>query len=312
MRLVAFNDAHIRGSTPRSRIDDYPEAIWSKFQQLTTFISTHKIAAVLNGGDLFDTPDPSTGVVNRYLKLFKSWDIPIYSVIGSHDKFGYNDKTVARTALGTLWAAGVCSIVSGCKQIGETCSIAGVSHSYSLDENPKTDYFRKKTTEDGDYFIQICHGMITEGPFFGKYTVYSQIQTEADLVICGHYHPGFGPYEVSGSTIINIGAMGRTENIVRAYPPGFLYIDTAIPSWDFIPFDTEKNPFVTKTAIDSTTLVDIEKFIEMLRQKVGDFEKTDIKELIISIGKESKIPLKTIKRALEYVEDSEKNGSQIN
>ncbi len=303
MRLIQFNDAHIRGSTPFSRLDDYPETLWCKFQQLTDFIKEFNIDAVLNGGDLFDTPDPSTGVANKYLELFKSWGIPIYSVVGSHDLFGYNDRTLGRTALGTLRASGVVSIVGPTQKIGDNCQLGGISHSYSLDENSETDYYLEKVTDD--FMIQLCHGMITEGPFFGKYTLYSQIKTEADLVICGHYHPGFGPFEVDGSTIINIGSMGRTENTTRNYPPGFLYIDTSVPKWEFIPLKTDKDPFVSKSKIDPLTIVDVSKFIENLKKKVGDFEKSDLKGLLTTIGEEQDIPLRIIRKALGYIEEDE-------
>ena len=67
MKLLVFNDAHIKASTPRSRIDDYPSALWEKFQQISQIIEERNIDVILNGGDLFDTPDPSTSVVNSYL-----------------------------------------------------------------------------------------------------------------------------------------------------------------------------------------------------------------------------------------------------
>lgn len=303
MKLVQFNDAHIRGSTPFSRLDDYPETLWTKFQQLTDFIKEHKIEAILNGGDLFDTPDPSTGVVNRYLELFRSWNIPIYSVVGSHDLFGYNERTLERTALGTLRASGVVSIIHMAKRIGENCQIGGISHSYSLDENPETDYYLKKVTDD--YMIQMCHGMITPGPFFGKYTLYSQIKTEADLVICGHYHPGFGPFLIDGATIINIGSMGRTENVIRKYPPGFLYIDTDVPEWEFISFDVDPDPFVAKSQVDVQSIINIDNFIESLKEKVGNFEKADLKGLLTTVAEEQKIPAHIVSKALGYIEEDE-------
>ena len=150
MRLIQFNDAHIRGDTPKSRTDDYAATLWNKFQQIGKFIKENKIEAVLNGGDLFDTPDPSTGLVNKYLEYMRTWGVPIYSVLGSHDKFGYNDNTIKRTAMGTLIAAGVVQIIgSAAVKIGDNCQLAGISHSYHLDENPAIDYFVEKIERKG-------------------------------------------------------------------------------------------------------------------------------------------------------------------
>ena len=56
MRLLVFNDAHIKASTPQSRSDNYPAALWNKFQQITQIIDDYQINIVLNGGDLFDIP----------------------------------------------------------------------------------------------------------------------------------------------------------------------------------------------------------------------------------------------------------------
>jgi len=301
VKLVYFTDAHIRGGTPKSRIDDYARALWDKFAQLTSFIQKNKVEAALNGGDLFDIPDPSTGVVNKYIKLFASWDIPIYSVTGSHDKFAYNDSTISRTALGTLIASNIVQLIDNTVQLTDKFWVTGVSHSYDLDESPKIDYFKKKPAKG--YMIQLCHGMITEKPYFGKYTLYSQIQTEADLVLTGHYHPGFGPYDVSGSTILNIGSMGRVERTERKYDPGFLYIDSNKRTYKFIPFQVQANPFITKTIEDPKTVVDIQTFIACLKDKVNTFGQVNLKELILAVGKEKNMPLSIIKRAIEYIEN---------
>jgi len=301
MRLVQINDAHIRGSSPKSRMDDYPETLYKKFCELGTFIKENEVEAILNGGDLFDTPDPSTSIVNRYVKLFSSWNIPMYSVVGSHDKFGYNDTTINRTALGTLRAAGITELISTPQNIGPGCSVAGISHSYTLDEDPENDYYYKKDSDD--YLIQLCHGMITEGPFFGKYTLYNQIRTDADLVICGHYHPGFGPFNNNGSTVVNIGSMGRTEHTLRRFPPGFIFIDTDIPTWEFHPFTVIEDPFLTKKQVATSTMIDMEQFISSLKKKVGDFEKKDVNELILALGKKQGLSSDTIKRALRYIEN---------
>jgi len=139
MKLLIFTDAHLRASTPCSRVDDYPIAMWEKFRQISRIIIEKGINTVLIGGDLFDAPDPSISIVNSYLQLFTHWNIPIYSIVGSHDKFGYNDNTLYRTGLGNLIASGTVKLLNETQRIGYNTQIAGVSHSYELDENPATD-----------------------------------------------------------------------------------------------------------------------------------------------------------------------------
>lgn len=306
MKLLIFTDSHIRASTPRSRIDDYPVAMWEKFRQISQIIIEKGINTVLIGGDLFDAPDPSTSIVNSYLQLFTYWNVPIYSIVGSHDKFGYNDNTLYRTGLGTLIASGTIKLLDATQRIGYNTQIAGVSHSYELDENPVTDYHRKKLNTD-EYLIQICHGMTLDGSWgFGKYTNIRDIKTEADLLVCGHYHPGFASVQVENTTIINIGSLGRTENIQRRYSPGVIVVTTDIPgeeSWEFIPLNVPENVFSTKEVkAEKVFGVDISAFIQLLKDRSSNTEYADLKELITLIGQKGQYSKEIIVKALEYVE----------
>lgn len=306
MKLLIFTDSHIRASTPRSRIDDYPVAMWQKFREISQIIIEQGINTILIGGDLFDTPDPSTSIVNSYLQLFTYWNIPIYSIVGSHDKFGYNDSTLYRTGLGTLIASGVIKLLDKTQRIGYNTQIAGVSHSYDLDENPAIDYYRKKL-DPNEYLIQICHGMTLDGPWgFGKHTNVRDIKTEADLLACGHYHPGFAPVQVGNTTIINVGSLGRTENIQRRYSPGVVVVITDTPgeeSWEFIPLNVPENVFSTKEVkAEKVFGEDISVFIQLLKDHSSNAEYANLKELITLIGQKGQYPKEIIAKALEYVE----------
>lgn len=304
MKLLVFNDAHLRGSTPRSRTDKYPEALWHKFVQITQIIKDRQIQAVLNGGDLFDSPVPAQSLINEYLQLFLSWDIPIYSVIGSHDKFGYNNDTLPRTALGTLIAADAIQLIDESIWIGPNTNISGVSHSYDLDDNPK-NYYRAKM--DNSYMIQLAHGMLVDQPFFGQYTLLADVKTEADLVIGCHYHPGFGPIVHGKTTFINIGSLGRTERIVRLYEPGVLYINTDTPgkeTWEYIPLQTTRpdETFIEKEDVQSHAADNFDDFMAVLRERAAQFEVGNIKDVILTLGKELGYQQTVIEKAIQYVE----------
>lgn len=305
MKLLVFTDSHIRASTPRSRTDDYSAALWEKFRQITQIIEDRAIDAVLIGGDLFDAPDPSTSIVNSYLQLFTHWNIPIYSIVGSHDKFGYNDDTLYRTGLGTLIASGIIKVLNDTECIGYNTQIAGTSHSYALDENPSTDYYKKKFNPH-DYLIQICHGMVVDGPWgFGKHTNVRDICTDADLLICGHYHPGFNPVQVGDTQIINVGSLGRTEHVQRKYSPGIVIVTTDIPgeeSWEFIPLNVPEDVFGVKQVKVEKAFGDISAFIQLLKDRSSSAGYTNLTELITLVGKEGKHSKDVIEKALKYVE----------
>lgn len=305
MKLLIFSDSHIRASTPRSRLDNYPVALWEKFRQISQIIEEKNIDAVLIGGDLFDAPDPPTSIVNNYLQLFTYWNIPIYSIVGSHDKFGYNNDTLYRTGLGTLIASGIVKLLDDTQRIGYNTQIAGVSHSYDLDENPTIDYYRKKLNAD-EYLIQLNHGMITDIPWgFGKYTNVRDIKTEADFAVCGHYHPGFKPVQVGNTTIVNVGSLGRTENVQRFYSPGVIVVTTDTPSkefWEFMPLNVPEDVFNVKKVKREKASEDIGEFIRLLKAKSDNMGQVNLKELITTVGKEGQYSKKVITKALEYIE----------
>ncbi len=305
MKLLIFTDAHIRASTPRSRIDDYPTAMWEKFRQISQIIIEKGINTVLIGGDLFDAPDPSTSIVNSYLQLFTYWNIPIYSIVGSHDKFGYNDSTLYRTGLGTLIASGAVKLLSETQRIGYNTQIAGTSHSYILDENSAIDYYCKKLNSD-EYLVQICHGMTVDGPWgFGKHTNVKDIRTEADFLVCGHYHPGFAPVQIKNTTIINVGSLGRTENVQRRYSPGVVVVTTDIPgkeSWEFIPLNVSEDVFCVKEVKAEKVFGDINTFIQLLKDRSSNTGYGNLKELIALMGQKGNYTEEIIAKALEYIE----------
>lgn len=300
MKLLYFSDAHIRASTPRNRRDNYPDALWDKFRQITELILDHDIDIVLINGDLFDTPDPATSLVNKYLELFTYWDVPIYATTGSHDKFGYNDSTIARSGLGTLIAAGVVTLISETRRI-KNVQIAGVSHSYNLDENP-LNYTRKRL--DNSFMVQINHGMILDKPFVTTHTRIQDVQTDADLSLCGHYHPGFGPINLGGTTWLNVGSLGRTERTSRVYNPSVVLIDSARRDFNIIELNTATHDEIfIETAEMPQTFIDVGEFIDALKHRIDGFHGGDLKELIVTIGKENKCSSTVIARALQYIEE---------
>jgi len=154
--------------------------------------------------------------------------------------------------------------------------------------------------------IQICHGMTVDGPWgFGKHTNVRDIKTEADLLICGHYHPGFAPVQVGNTTVINVGSLGRTERVQRRYSPGVVVTTTDTPgkeSWEFIPLNVSEDVFSTKEVKAAEVFGDINVFIQLLKDRSSNKGYTNLKELIALIGQEGKYSEEIITKALEYVE----------
>ena len=301
MKILWFSDAHLRGTTPKSRADDYPKALEAKFDEIGEIIRKENVKLVFNGGDLFHTPAPSNSVITTFAKKMKAWNCPIYSIIGSHDKYGYNDDTLYRTAKGILEATGVTKLINDPMPLGDGTWVCGTPHSYTLDDDP-INYFVKKP-EGCKYLIQLVHGMLLDKPFFDKYTLLQDVKTESDLVLCGHYHPGFGPIEVNGTTFVNVGSLGRTERIQRLYPPSVVIIDTEDESLSIINLKSaQPEVFYAKVEIVENFTDDIETFIESLKNRIGTLEAYNVKDLIIKVGEQEGVSSEVVEKALKYVE----------
>ena len=301
MKLLYFTDAHLRGTTPRSRNDDYLLAMEQKFDEISEIIRDNNIEAVLNGGDLFHTPSPAYSVVSTFTKKMKSWGIPIYSVIGSHDRYGYNASTLNRTAKGMLEAAGIVQIIDSPLEISKGLFICGNSHDIDLDDSPLNYYMPRP--ENCEYMIQLVHGMLVETPFFGKHTLIKDVDTDADLVLIGHFHFGFGPIVKGKTTYLNIGSLGRVENVVRKFPPSILIINTDKRVYNIVNLKVvNPSPFITMVKQDNVSM-DMEGFILNLQSKIEGLDTYDVYNLITHIGEQEGISEEIVQEALKYIKE---------
>lgn len=307
MKILFMNDSHIRGNNPVSRIDNYPESLRSKHKEIGQIIKDDNIDIVLHGGDIFHSPDASKSLISEYIKILKSWEVPIYCIAGSHDVIGYNEKTISRTALGVLIAADAMKLLGSIPtEIHPGIFVVGINHSYRLDENSE-NYFVKKCDKDC-ILIEMVHGMVVDKPFFDDYTLIEDIKTEADIFLSGHFHLGWGPGKVNNTLFINPGSLGRVENTERVFPPSvcILNIEGKDIDYEIVPLKCvvpSEDVFKTVTKLGTETSEKILEFMKTLSQKTDDLEKTDAKSLVLKIAKEEKVDDKIIEEALIIIDE---------
>jgi len=304
-KILYFGDSHIRGNNPCSRKDDYPNALKAKFCEITNLIKDKKIDCVLCGGDLFNSPDVSKAIISEYIKIFKQWKVPFLTVIGSHDYLGYQLNTILRSALGVLDAAEIVYILDKERgyRLTDKVTIKGIHHSYNLDLNPK-NYFVKKDTNG--ILIEVVHGMVVDKPFFDEYTLIKDIKTEADVMLCAHYHPGWESQKVNNALFINPGSLGRVENIERVFPPSVVILDVGEQiDYEIIPLkcaSPSETIFKNVTKLGSEMSEKILEFMKTLSNRTGDLERQDAKSLVLKIAKEEKVDEKVIEEAINIID----------
>ncbi|MCD1147002.1 metallophosphoesterase family protein [Peptoniphilus sp. KCTC 25270] len=220
MRFLYFTDSHIRGTSPKSRIDDFFLAVQKKLIEIVELSKTYEVDYILHGGDLFDRPDVSISVINEIAPILQQFEVPLYSISGNHDIYGHNPKTLHRTTLGLLNALGIVidlNYKSILLEKEDTCvQLSGSPYIYGIDrEEHRHLYIVDKVDPKATFSIHLVHGFLMDKKFLAQvpHTLISEIkETKADLTICGHYHFGFKEQEIDGKKFINPGSIVRISN----------------------------------------------------------------------------------------------------
>lgn len=156
--------------------------------------------------------------------------------------------------------------------------------------NPAKDCFK----------IHVAHGMLLDHDpkVFDRYTYVGTVQTEADLVLSGHDHLGFGVYERSdGKVFMNCGAICRLSaseaEVARSIQVALITVEdgtlqpielidlrSAQPGKDILDrtqieanakrqYAMEEFAALIQTDDGSTTAVDLEAIIQNIAEKEG-------------------------------------------
>lgn len=319
MRLLYFTDTHIRGSNPRSRVDNFNNTLKNKFNEITEICVEEKIDHVLFGGDLFDRPDISLSVVKDYIPYLKKLPLPIYSIAGNHDVFGQNPGTINRTILGILEAAGILKILGSDEKVYFSdqdirVQLTGCSYFYDLDRDEgRKGYYASK--EECSYAVHMVHGLLLDKPFMEgiPHTVIDDIvdKTNADITICGHYHSGYGIKKIGDKYFINPGSVARVSNTASEV--------ARIPSCLIISFEDgiKASMRPLKTALPGDRVLDREtirkeefkeqklnQFIQQVNS-YGSFEVLNIEKIINEIAEKGNIPEEIKKEAIRRISESQ-------
>lgn len=222
IRILYFTDPHVRGTNPRAWIDNYPEAISANLIETAEIARQYKCNAVICGGDFFDSPDPAPIVVREFARVLRAFTVPIYIVPGNHEIFGYNLDSVPRTMLGLLAEFDMLQILT--KE--ESCiltdgkinvALTGQGFYHDMDRHPDDYMTRIVPTDKTDkkvWHVHVAHGMLVERPlpYEVAHTLVKDCQTNADVILSGHEHLGYGLiHRDDGVWFCNPGALGRVS-----------------------------------------------------------------------------------------------------
>lgn len=326
LKFLYFTDTHIRGTNPKSRKDNFLEALKYKFSEIISISKDKKVDYILHGGDFFDRPDVSISVINEMADLLGGFNVPIYVISGNHDIYGHNPKTLHRTMLGLLDSLKILEIINYKKILlekdGITVQLTGMPYIYGLDRPEHRDYYvLDERDPKADYAIHMVHGFLMNKKFldYVNHTLVSEIShTLADLTLCGHYHYGFEKEIVDGKIFINPGSVVRISNsliemerkpkilLITADKDGLdveeIYLKSARPGKEVLDrTEIEQHRFKQEEMIAFKEIV----------ERATNMEKIDILDLITEIANSEEISKKVRDEALKRLTHIQMKDAEI-
>lgn len=270
-KFIGASDLHIRNRSPEKRVDDFVAAQKRKMAWLFKTAKEQQ-AAILCGGDVFDSSTVPYRVVREYITLAKKHGVKFITVYGQHDLRYHAYASNENTPLSVLVAA-----IDGC-HVDEECyenelvCIQGASW--------EREY---PVPKPGKINILLTHRLVTEGEglwpgHVGYYKAENIVQyTGFDIVISGDNHQSF-MMEKDGKYLFNPGSIMRLTIAQYDYKPrvplitvtkdaiSYEWLDVPIKSPDIV---FSKSNDVEKSE-DDVMLSRIQTFVDNLYGKKLD------------------------------------------
>ena len=222
LNFVFVTDIHGRTNNPVSRKDYFPEAILNKLNWVVDYANSNN-AIILCGGDWLNRPDTSPTFISKMCSVFNKSKYKIVGVLGNHDLYGYNIESFKRTPLAIAAACNNICILPENDSLdielqNKSIYLTGSHSSPLIDRGGRIDeyYTPRKIVEKSrdEMRIHIVHGFLTtkDWPSGVPYTKISSVSdTDADILLAGHEHLGFGIKVVGDTIFCNPGALGRVS-----------------------------------------------------------------------------------------------------
>ena len=289
LKFLYTTDPHVRATSPTARLDDFPTTILNKIEYWIQLGKELDVDGYLNGGDWLDRPDVPYSTLRNLLKVLRKADKPIYSVGGNHEEYGMNPDTFSRTAFGILEGSGLIEMLSEnpirITKGGASISLTGCHAHYDLDKGERTIDYTDVKGIPSDVRLHIVHGFLAKEKKLEEipHTIIDDVlDTNADIILTGHDHSGFGVIKKNNKLFCNPGALARVSAAVGDVN---LEVKVALITIDDDnSFDIRLIPLPVDIARPANEVLDRDKLVQDKKHKeqLAGFVKTVSNSEIIS------------------------------
>ncbi len=293
MKLLYFQDAHLKGKNSRNRLGNYFDDCLKKIDEVIKIAKDNKCSAILDGGDLFESYNPSYSVLDSLADRIDKAKIHVYSLFGNHCM---NIGHINNTGLSSFYKKRSKWFKSLDKHFylddtKENIIIKGFDYYYGIEDDIRNNGLMIEG-KDTVWKIAITHATITENKFFEgvSHVTPEQIKTNSNLVLIAHIHK---PYKkvINNTTFLNIGCLGRDNIDENKVEPSVLLIDTDKRDYEIIKLKSAKKANeifdLSKYEELKASKKDIKEFLDSLKNT--NLQSMNLGETITKIGKEQKV-----------------------
>ncbi len=316
-KFLVTNDIHWRSANPKARLDNYNEALRSKIAEIFEIASREKTNAILVAGDLTDTPGLGLTTLVDLALILKKSPCPIITIAGQHDEWGHNPETLRRTPYGMLRQLGYILDVSNepLWWSNEKTSIRVSGRHYDANADRADDYYEMPPLKPDEVLstvtIHLAHGLILDQrPGFDlRYTLLSQVETSANILCVGDYHPGIGVQRVGESLVINPGALGRLtaipSELERQVQVCLITVnDNAEITTKLIPLKSAKpgHEVLSRQHLEAQAdrEAQISEFLGLLAEE-GESRFLEVREIVEDLAERENLPRPVVDEALKRI-----------
>lgn len=309
MLLMFIGDIHFRATSPRNRKDDYLNTLEAKLLECWEIAKRYNVQAILQPGDVFHSPEVSIPTLLKAVEIFKQCPVPFYTTPGNHDLHGYNLDSYGRTSLRLLQLLTEVKVRTWYERIGADVVLRLQPYESGVDTDRETYY---NHNGKGELKVLLIHAMLLDHdlPYEARYTNLYNLETNADIILSGHEHCGYGVIKrQDGKLFVNPGALMRltASEAEMNRTVQVAIIDTETRTAELVPLTTAK-PAVevldrSKLEEKKERLYAMEDFAALIKTTDGQ-AVMNLDEIIMNIGKQEAIPDEVVRKAIHLLREA--------
>lgn len=324
MKIIVCGDLHFRGDNPRSRTDNFMEALQAKMFEVADIARENDASNVIIPGDVFNSPNVSWSVVAHLGALMQSMErfnrLRFLVINGNHDIFGGFKGGISRTPLGLLSRLGIVyDLEEPCEfneeWHGEDVCITGCGFDTNTDSGTEAGMAQfdppPHVLPYNGVSIHVVHSMLMlKSPGYDmRHTLIDDVQTTANVIISGHHHIGFGIHRrKDGVLFINPGALCRQsadiKEIERTVQVALLTIENGHAEAELIPLTSARpgHEVLDRSQIEAQAERNerMDTFLALLAN-TGEQRYLETQEIVANMAAQEKLPETVKAEALKRI-----------